>query len=147
MVLAPLGDGCLRLVHELGFCRHDSVHLHLVPKVVPFVFAWGGKDVILLDIRQKVIITLVRLVTSRLVLLVLLTSSRLRLQSSRELPSALLQLSHEPALTRRVGRFPARGVVEFARLVKRNIEGVLALFAPLSAAGSPRASLVRRRSL
>jgi hypothetical protein len=65
-----------------------------VPKVVPFVFAWGGKDVILLDIRRKVIITLVRLVTSRIVLLVLLTSSRLRLRSSRELLSALLQLSH-----------------------------------------------------
>jgi hypothetical protein len=61
-----------------------------VPKVVPFVFAWGGKDVILLDIRRKVVITLVRLVTSRLVLLVFLTSSRLRLRSSRELPSALL---------------------------------------------------------
>jgi hypothetical protein len=61
-----------------------------MPKVVPFVFAWGGKDVILLNIRRKVIITLVRLVASRLVLLVLLTSSRLRLRSSRELSSALL---------------------------------------------------------
>jgi hypothetical protein len=79
MVLAPPGDVCLRPVHELGFCRHDSVHLRLVPKVVPFVFAWGGKDVILLNIRRKVVITLVRLVASRLVLLVLLTSSWLRL--------------------------------------------------------------------
>jgi hypothetical protein len=147
MVLAPPGDICLRPVHELGFCRHDSVHLRLVPKVVPFVFAWGGKDVILLDIRQEIIITLVRLVTNRLVLLVLLTSNRLRFRSFRELSSALLQLSHEPELTRGVGRFPARGVVEFAWLVKHNIEGVLALFAPLTAAGSPRASLVRRRSL
>jgi hypothetical protein len=134
-------------VHELRFYRHDGVHLRLVPKVVPFVFAWGGKDVILLDIRRKVIITLVWLVTSRLMLLVLLTSSRLRLRSFRELPSALLQLSHEPALTHGVGRFPARGVVEFAWLVKRSIEGVLALFVPLTAAGSPRASLVRRRLL
>jgi hypothetical protein len=134
-------------VHELGFCGHDSVHLRLVPKVTPFVFAWGNKDVILLNIRWKVVITLFRLVTSRLVLLVLLTSSRLRLRSSRELPSALHQLSHEPALTRGVGCFPARGVVEFARLVKRSIEGVLSLFAPLTAAGSPGASLVRRRSL
>jgi hypothetical protein len=147
MVLAPPGDGCLRPVHDLGLYRHDGVHLRLVPKVVPFVFAWGVKDVILLDIRRKVVITLVRLVASRLVLLVLLTSSRLRLRSSRKLPSVLLQLSHEPALTRGVGRFPARGVVEFARLVKCSIEGVLALFAPLTAAGSPRASLVRRRSL
>jgi hypothetical protein len=81
-------------VHELGLCKHDDVHLRLVPKVVPFIFAWGGKDVILLDIRRKVIITLVRLVTSRLVLLILLTSSRLRLRSSRKMPSALLQLSH-----------------------------------------------------
>jgi hypothetical protein len=80
-------------------------------------------------------------------LLLLLTSNRLRLQSSRELPSALLQLFHEPTLTRGVGRFPARGVVEFARLVKCSIEGVLALFAPLTAAGSPQASLVRSRSL
>jgi hypothetical protein len=51
MVLSPPGDGCLRPVHELGFCRHDSVHLRLVPKVVPFILAWGGKDVILLNIR------------------------------------------------------------------------------------------------
>jgi hypothetical protein len=118
-----------------------------VPTVVPFVFAWGGKDVILLNIHQKVVITLVWLVASRLVLLILLTSSRLRLRGSRELPSALLQLSHEPALTRGVGHFPARGVVEFARLVKHSIEGVLAIFVLLTAAGSPRASLVRRRSL
>jgi hypothetical protein len=77
-------------MHELGFCRHDSVHLHLVPKVTLFVFALGSKDVILLNIRQKVIVTLVRLVASRLVLLVPLTSSRLHLQGSRELPSAVL---------------------------------------------------------
>jgi hypothetical protein len=49
----------------------------------------SGKDVILLDIRRKVVITLVRVVSSWLVLLVLLTSSRLPLQSSRELLSAL----------------------------------------------------------
>jgi hypothetical protein len=82
-------------VHELGFCRHDNIHLHLVPKVVPFILAWGGKDVILLNIHWKVVITLVRLASSRLVLLVLLTSSRLRLRSFRELPSALLQLSYD----------------------------------------------------
>jgi hypothetical protein len=61
-----------------------------VPNVIPFVFAGGGKDVILLDIRWKVVITLVRLVGSRLMLLVLLTSSRLRLRSSRELLSVPL---------------------------------------------------------
>jgi hypothetical protein len=102
---------------------------------------------VLLDIRQKVVVTLVRLLVCRLVLMVLLTSSRLRLRSSRELLSMLLQLSHEAALTRGVGRFPVTGAVEFARLVKRSIEGVLALLAPLIAAGSPRASLVSRRSL
>jgi hypothetical protein len=134
-------------MHELGLYRHDGVYLRLVPKVVPFVFAWGGKDVILLDVRRKVIVALVRFVGSRLVLLVLLTSSRLRLQSSRELLTALLQLSHEPALTHGVGHFPARGAVEFAQLVKCSIEGVLPLRAPLTATGSPRASLVRRRSL
>jgi hypothetical protein len=133
-------------MHELGFWRHNSVHLCLMPKVVPFILARGSKDVILLNIRWEVII-LVRLTSSRVMLLVLLTSSRLRLRCSRDLPSALLQLSHEPALTRGVGRLPARGVVEFARLVKRSIEGVLALFAPLTTAGNPRASLVRSRSL
>jgi methylmalonyl-CoA mutase cobalamin-binding subunit len=51
MVLTPPGDGRLRPVHELGLCRHNGVHLHLVPKVIPFVFARGGKDVILLDIH------------------------------------------------------------------------------------------------
>jgi hypothetical protein len=102
---------------------------------------------VLLDIHRKVVVALVRLLVSRLVLMVLLTSSRLCLRSSRELLSALLQLSHETALTRGVGRFPARGVVEFAWLVKRSIEGLLALLAPLTAAGRPRASLFSRRSL
>jgi hypothetical protein len=147
MILASPGDGRLRPVHELRFCRHNSIHLCLIPKVVHFILAQGSKDVILLNIRREVVITLVRLASSQTMLLVLLTSSRLRLRRSRELPSALLQLSHESALTRGVGRFPARGVVEFARLVKRSIEGVLALFVPLTAAGSPRASLVRSRSL
>jgi hypothetical protein len=77
-------------VHELGLCRHDGIHLRLVPKVVPFVFAWGGKDVILLDIHWKVILALVQFGGNRLVLLVLLTSSRLRLRSFRELLSTLL---------------------------------------------------------
>jgi hypothetical protein len=93
--------------------------------------------VILLNIHREVIVILVRLVGNRLVLLVLLTSSRLRMRTSRELLSALLQLSHEPTLTRGVGRFPAGGAVEFAWLVKRSIEGVLALLAPLTTAGSP----------
>jgi hypothetical protein len=115
-------------------------------KVVPFVFAGGTEDVILLHIRQEVII-LIRLASSRVVLLVLLTSSRLRLRRTRDLPIALLQLSHETALTHGVGRFPARGGVELTRLIKCSIEGVLALFAPMTAVGSPRASLVRSRSL
>jgi hypothetical protein len=59
MVFAPPGDGRLGLVHELGLCRHDGVHLRLVPKVIPFVFAWGGKDKILLNIRQKVVLTMI----------------------------------------------------------------------------------------
>jgi hypothetical protein len=45
---------------------------------------------VLLDIRREVIVALVRLLDSRLVLMVLLTSSRLRVQGSRELLSALL---------------------------------------------------------
>jgi hypothetical protein len=56
MVLAPPGNGRLRPVHELGFCRHYSVHLCLMPKVVPFILAGGSKDVILLNIRREVII-------------------------------------------------------------------------------------------
>jgi hypothetical protein len=117
-----------------------------MPKVVPFILAGGSKDVILLNIRREVII-LIRLASSRVLLLVLLTSSRLHLQRSRDLPSALLQLSHEPALTHGVGRFPARGGVELTWLIKCGVEGVLALFAPMTTAGSPRASLVRSRSL
>jgi hypothetical protein len=117
-----------------------------MPKIVPFVLAGGSKDVILLNIRREVVI-LIRLTSSRALLLVLLTSSRLRLRCCRDLPSALLQLSHESALTRGVGRFPTQGTVELARLVKCSIEGVPALFVPLTAVGSPRASLVRSRSL
>jgi hypothetical protein len=75
-----------------------------MPKIVPFVLAGGSKDVILLNIRREVII-LIWLASSRALLLVLLASSRSRLRRSRDLPSALLQLSHEPALTRGVGRF------------------------------------------
>jgi hypothetical protein len=117
-----------------------------MPKVVPFVLAGGSEDVILLHIRREVII-LIRLASSRVALLVLPNFSPLRLRRTRDLPSALLQLSHETALTRGVGRFPARGGVEFTRLIKRSIEGVLALFAPMTAACSPRASLIRSRSL
>jgi hypothetical protein len=93
MVLASPGDGRLRPVHELRFCRHNSVHLCLMPKFAPFILARGSKDVILLNIHREVFITLVRLTSSRTMLLVLLTSSQLRLRCSRELPSALLQLS------------------------------------------------------
>jgi hypothetical protein len=115
-------------------------------KVIPFVLAGGSEGVILLHIRLEVII-LIRLASSRVTLLVLLTSNRLRLRRTRDLPSALLQLSHETALTRGVGRFPARGGVKLTRLIKCSIEGVLSLFVPMTAASSPRASLVRSRSL
>jgi hypothetical protein len=90
---------------------------------------------------------LIRLASSRFASLVLLTSSRLCMRRTGDLPSALLQLSHETALTRGVGRFPAWGGVKLTRLIKCNIEGVLALFAPMTATCSPRASLVRSRSL
>jgi hypothetical protein len=78
MVLAPLSDSRLRTVHILGLRRHDGVHLHLVPKVIPLFFPW------------EVVVALVRLLSSRLVLMVLLTSYRLRLRSAKELLSALL---------------------------------------------------------
>jgi hypothetical protein len=61
---------------------------------------------------------LIGFIGSWLVLLVLLTFSRLHPRDSRELLSAPLQLSHEAALTRGVGRFPAGGAVELAWLVK-----------------------------
>jgi hypothetical protein len=61
-----------------------------MPKVVPFVFARGSEDVVLLNICRKVLLALIWIICSRLLLLVLLTSSRLRLQCSRDLPSALL---------------------------------------------------------
>jgi hypothetical protein len=63
-------------MHELGFCRHHSVHLYLMPKVVPFILAGGREDVILLHIRREVII-LIWLVSSQVAPLVLLTSGRL----------------------------------------------------------------------
>jgi hypothetical protein len=62
----------------------------LVPKVIPFVFPRSGEDMALLDVRREVVVTLVWLLGSRLMLMVLLTSSRLRLRGSRELLSALL---------------------------------------------------------
>jgi hypothetical protein len=125
---------------------HHSVHLCLMPKVVPFVLARGSEDVILLYIHREVII-LIRLASSWVTLLVLLTSSQLCFRCTRDLPSVLLQLSHEMALTHGVGRFPTRGGVELTRLIKCSIKGVLALFASMTTAGSPRASLVRSRLL
>jgi hypothetical protein len=101
----------------------------------------------LFNIRRKVFLALIRIIGSRLMLLVLLTFSQLRLQVSRELPSALLQLSHEVALTRGVGRFPARGAVKLAWLVKCSIEGVLTLLAPLTAAPGPPWSVAARFEL
>jgi hypothetical protein len=74
VVLAPPGNGPLGPMHELRFRRHHSVHLCLMPKVVPFVLAGGSEDVILLHIRREVII-LIRLASSRVTLLVLLTFS------------------------------------------------------------------------
>jgi hypothetical protein len=84
---------------------------------------------ILLNIRREVIV-LIWLTPGRASLLVLLTSSRSCLRRTRDLLSALLQLSHETALTRGVGRFPAWEGVKLTRLIKCGIEGVLALFAP-----------------
>jgi hypothetical protein len=111
-------------MRELGFCRHYSVHFCLISKVVPFILAGGSKDMVLLNIRREVVI-LVWLASSQALLLVILTSSWLCLRRTRDLPSALLQLSHEMALTHGVGRFPARGGVELTRLIKCSIEGVL----------------------
>jgi hypothetical protein len=68
-----------------------------MPKVIPFILARGSKDVIVLNIHREVVITWVRLASSRTMLLVLLTPSRLCLRRFRELPSALIQFSHEPA--------------------------------------------------
>jgi hypothetical protein len=102
---------------------------------------------VLLDDSRDVIVALVRLLGNRFMLVVLLAFSRLRLRCTRELLSVLLYLFDKAALTRGVGRFPAGGAVEFARLVKRCIEGVFVLFAPLTAAASPRDSLVNRHPL
>jgi hypothetical protein len=99
---------------------------------------------VLLDDHREVIVTLIQLLGKQLALMVLLTSSWLRLWDSRELLSSLLQLLDEAALARGVGRFPAGGAVELAQLVECCIEGVLALLAPLTTTGSPRASLVSR---
>jgi hypothetical protein len=90
MVFMPPSDSRLGPVHVLGLRWHDGIHLRLVPKVVPFVFPRSGEDVVLLDDSREVVIALVRLLGSRLVLVVLLTSSQLRLWSARELLSALL---------------------------------------------------------
>jgi hypothetical protein len=73
-----------------GIHWHDDVHLRLVPKVIPFVFPRSGEDMVLLDDRREVIVALVWLLGSPLVLVVLMTSSWLRLQGSRDLLSALL---------------------------------------------------------
>jgi hypothetical protein len=78
---------------------------------------------------------------------VLLTLSRLLWRQPRYLVGTLLNLLDEAALARGVGGSPVRGAVELARLVQRCLEGVLVLFAPLTTAGSPRASLANSHSL
>jgi hypothetical protein len=52
-------------------------------------FTVNAEDVLLLDDSWEVIVALVRLLSSRLMLMVLLTSRRLRLHGARELLSAL----------------------------------------------------------
>jgi hypothetical protein len=54
-----------------------------MPKVIPFILAGGGKDVILLNIRREVII-LIRLTPSWVVLLVLQPVALVILQGSAE---------------------------------------------------------------
>jgi hypothetical protein len=85
-----VGHHRLGTVHVPGLRWHDGVHLRLIPKVVPFVFPRSGEDVVLLDDSREVVIVLVWLLGSQLVLMVLRTSHRLRLQGSRDLLSALL---------------------------------------------------------
>jgi hypothetical protein len=77
-------------VHVLGLWRHDGVHLRLIPKVIPFVFLRSGEDVVLLDDSWEVVVTLVRLLGGRLMLVVLLTFGRLLWWQTRELLSAQL---------------------------------------------------------
>jgi hypothetical protein len=60
---------------------------------------------------------------------------------------ALFKIPDETALTCGVGRQPARGAVELARLVQHCLEGVLVTLVPLTAAHCPRASLVSGHSL
>jgi hypothetical protein len=90
MVLAPPSDSRLGPAHVLGLHWHDGVHLRLILKVVPFVFPQSGEDMVLLDDSWEVVIAWIWLLGGRLMLVVLLTSSRLRLRDSRELMSALL---------------------------------------------------------
>jgi hypothetical protein len=90
MILAPPCDGGLEPVHVLGLRWHDGVHLRFVPKVVPFVLLRSGEDVVLLDDGWEVVVSLVRLLGSRLMLVALLTFSRLLWWRARELTSAQL---------------------------------------------------------
>jgi hypothetical protein len=53
------------------------------------VLPQSGEDVVLLDDSREVIVALVRLLGSRLMLVVLLTFCRLRLRGARELLSVL----------------------------------------------------------
>jgi hypothetical protein len=75
MILAPPCDCRIELVHVLGLPWHDGVHLRFMPKVVPLVLLRSGEDMVLLDDGRIVVITLVRLVSSRSVLVVILTFS------------------------------------------------------------------------
>jgi hypothetical protein len=77
-------------VHVLGFCGHGGIHLRFVPKFAPFVLFQSGEDVVLLDCSREVVVTLVRLLSSQLMLVVLMTFSRLHWQRTRELLSTLL---------------------------------------------------------
>jgi hypothetical protein len=134
-------------VHVLGLRWHNGIQLSFVPEVVPLVLLRGGKDVVLLEDGWIVVLGLIRLPGGWLILMVLLTFSRLPWRRARELAGALLELLDEAALARGVGGLPAGGAVEPSRLVKLCIEGVFDPFTPLTAAGCPRASLVSNYSL
>jgi hypothetical protein len=58
----------------------------------------------------------------------------------------MLVILHETALTRGVGRQPAKGAMELSRLVQHRFEGVVVTLVPLTTARSPRVSLISSRS-
>jgi hypothetical protein len=97
MILAPPCDGRLRLVHVLGLCQHDRIHLDAKPVIILCVIFLSGEDMVLLDVGFFRVVSGC-LSQLPITILISLSFSRQARRWPRQLVVPSLQVSGEAAL-------------------------------------------------